>query len=137
MTAQPGQKSYSSFTVLCRSCFFVEQKGELKPGSFYPVPEVASSIVELRPDPAAPAGESLLLLSKLARGLFSSRRKTLRNNAIAFAAASPLAGFGSIAAEDILGALAKEGVDPGCRAEEVTPEVYVEVARALTGSASP
>ncbi len=137
MTAQPGQKSFSSFTVLCRSCFFVEQRGELKPGSFYPVPEVASAIVELRPDPAAPAGESLLMLSRLARGLFSSRRKTLRNNAMAFAAASAVSGFGTVPADAVLAALAAEGVDAGRRAEEVAPEVYVAVARSLTGSAAP
>ncbi len=49
MTARPGEKSYSSFTVLCQACHVVENRGDLKPGSFYPVPEVVSTIVELRP----------------------------------------------------------------------------------------
>ena len=122
MTSPPGQKSYSSFSVLCQSCFTVTGRGDLQPGSFYPVPDVVSSIVEMTPASGAPEGEELKALSVLARALFSSRRKTIRNNA----RDSPF-----------LDALRQEGIDLGLRAEQVAPEAYVRLARRLTGASSP
>jgi 16S rRNA (adenine1518-N6/adenine1519-N6)-dimethyltransferase len=127
MCSGPGTKSYSSFSVLCQSCFVVRGRGDLKPGSFYPVPEVVSSIVEMRPRQGAPEGRSLEFLSELARGLFSSRRKTIRNNLSSsriLAHASP---------EAVLSALEKAGIDPGRRAEELPPETFTWLARELTG----
>jgi 16S rRNA (adenine1518-N6/adenine1519-N6)-dimethyltransferase len=134
MTARPGEKAYSSFTVLCCSCFEIEGKGDLQPGSFWPVPEVVSSIVELRPRPDAPAGASLVLLSRLSRAFFSARRKTLRNNAPGLAR-----GEGGVRLEPgrVLSELQRAGIDPGMRAEQVPPEVWTAVARSLTGSAAP
>ena len=32
MTSGPGTKSYSSFSVLCQSCFHVTDRGDLQPG---------------------------------------------------------------------------------------------------------
>lgn len=128
MCSRPGTKSYSSFSVLCQSCFEVSGRGDLKPGSFYPVPEVVSTIVEMRPRPGAPEGPVLALLSELARGLFAARRKTIRNNvssARVLSLASP---------EAVLAALQKAGVDPGRRAEELPPETFVQLARELRGS---
>ena len=102
----PGQKSYSSFSVLCQSCFTVTGRGDLQPGSFYPVPDVVSSIVQMVPIPGAPGGRELEALSGLARALFSSRRKTIRNNA---------------KDEAVREALRQEGVDLGLRAERDCP----------------
>jgi 16S rRNA (adenine1518-N6/adenine1519-N6)-dimethyltransferase len=122
MVSPPGQKSYSSFSVLCQSCFSVTGRGDLQPGSFYPVPDVVSSIVEMVPIPGAPHGRELQALSIIARALFSSRRKTIRNNA---------------KDEAFKEALSQEGVDLGLRAEQIAPEVYVRLARRLTGASSP
>jgi 16S rRNA (adenine1518-N6/adenine1519-N6)-dimethyltransferase len=122
MTSPPGQKSYSSFSVLCQACFCVAGMGDLQPGSFYPVPDVVSSIVEMRPAPWAPDLEGLQALSRLARMLFASRRKTIRNNA---------------KDDAVLEALRQEGIDLGLRAEQIAPEVYVRLARRLTAASSP
>jgi 16S rRNA (adenine1518-N6/adenine1519-N6)-dimethyltransferase len=122
MVSPPGQKSYSSFSVLCQSCFKVTGRGDLQPGSFYPVPEVVSSIVEMVPLPEGPQGRELEALSSLARALFSSRRKTVRNNA---------------KDEAVMEALKQERVDLGLRAEQIAPEVYLRLARRLTGASSP
>jgi 16S rRNA (adenine1518-N6/adenine1519-N6)-dimethyltransferase len=133
MTSQPGGKNYSSFTVLCQSCFEIEDRGDLKPGSFYPVPEVVSSIIELRPRLDAPEGSTLSVLSGLARGLFSSRRKTLRNNAAALTG-----GEGEpLAPSRVLAAFERAGINPGMRAEQVSPGAYVAMARYLTRSEAP
>jgi 16S rRNA (adenine1518-N6/adenine1519-N6)-dimethyltransferase len=128
MCSQPGAKSYSSFSVLCQSCFQVSGRGDLKPGSFYPIPEVVSTIVEMRPRREAPKGRTLALLSELARGLFASRRKTIRNNI----SSQRIAAQASV--EDMLAALQKVGVDPGRRAEELPPDVFVQLARDLASS---
>jgi 16S rRNA (adenine1518-N6/adenine1519-N6)-dimethyltransferase len=126
MAASPGGKDYSSFSVLCQSSFHVTARGDLKPGSFYPVPEVVSSIIELRPRDDAPVGAALSMLNVLARGLFSSRRKTLRNNLDSLA--------GTVETEAALAALEGQGVDPGDRAERLSPETFVRLARALAAT---
>jgi 16S rRNA (adenine1518-N6/adenine1519-N6)-dimethyltransferase len=131
MTSGPGTKSYSSFSVLCQSCFHVTDRGDLQPGSFYPVPEVVSSIVEMRPKNDAPDGRTLFMLSALCRGLFSSRRKTIRNNL----ASGMLEQHAP--AEAVKTALAAEGIDLGSRAEELSPEIFLRLARALTGLSVP
>jgi 16S rRNA (adenine1518-N6/adenine1519-N6)-dimethyltransferase len=131
MASGPGNKTYSSFSVLCQSCFHVIDRGDLQPGSFYPVPEVVSSIVEMRPKDDAPDNRTLLVLSALCRGLFSSRRKTIRNNL-----ASGMLGP-HVPAEAVQAALVGEGVDLGSRAEELSPEIFLRLARALTGLSAP
>jgi 16S rRNA (adenine1518-N6/adenine1519-N6)-dimethyltransferase len=130
MESRPGKKSYSSFSVLCQTCFNVTGRGDLQPGSFYPVPDVVSSIVEMRPRDDAPEGSALRFLSILVRGLFSSRRKTIRNN-LGSAWLAPV-----VSREAGLAALEKEGIDAGARAEELPPAAFVRLARALAGAGS-
>jgi 16S rRNA (adenine1518-N6/adenine1519-N6)-dimethyltransferase len=122
MASAPGQKSYSSFSVLCQACFTVTDRGDLQPGSFYPVPDVVSSIVEMAPSAEALTSDELKSLSTAARALFSSRRKTIRNNAKTGA---------------LREALEREGIDLGLRAEQLPPAVFVRLARRITGSSSP
>jgi 16S rRNA (adenine1518-N6/adenine1519-N6)-dimethyltransferase len=125
MCSQPGLKSYSSFSVLCQAVFSSRILGDLQPGSFYPAPEVISTVVELKPRPDAPAEASLKILEILTRGLFAARRKTIRNN---LAAAQLPEGMGW---ECVMEAFEKDGVDSGARAEELSPETYVRAAKAL------
>jgi 16S rRNA (adenine1518-N6/adenine1519-N6)-dimethyltransferase len=131
MASRPGVKSYSSFSVLCQACFEVTGQGDLKPGSFYPVPEVVSSIVVMTPRGDAPEGRQLAALSTLARGLFAARRKTIRNNIVSGSFRD------TTLAPAVLGALEGEGIDPGRRAEELAPETFVRLARVLTGPEAP
>ena len=131
MASGPGTKNYSSFSVLCQSCFHVTDRGDLQPGSFYPVPEVVSSIVEMRPKNDAPDARTLFVLSALCRGLFSSRRKTIRNN-LASGMLEP-----HVPAEAVRTALAAEGIDLGSRAEQLSPEIFLRLARVLTGLSAP
>jgi 16S rRNA (adenine1518-N6/adenine1519-N6)-dimethyltransferase len=127
MCSRPRTKSYSSFSVLCQASFSVESRGDLQPGSFYPSPEVVSSIIEMRPKSDGPSGRTLDVLSSLARGLFAARRKTLRNNL-----SSGRLGV-DISPPAALAALEGEGIDPGCRAEELPPESFVRLARRISG----
>ena len=131
MASGPGTKTYSSFSVLCQSCFHVTDRGNLQPGSFYPVPEVVSSIVEMRPKADAPDLRTLLVLSALCRSLFSSRRKTIRNN-LADIAVGP-----GVSVEALKTVLAGQGIDLGTRAEQLPPDLFLRLARSLTGLSSP
>jgi 16S rRNA A1518/A1519 N6-dimethyltransferase RsmA/KsgA/DIM1 with predicted DNA glycosylase/AP lyase activity len=83
---------------------------------------VVSSIVEMTPAVAALTPDDLKSLSTVARLLFSSRRKTIRNNA---------------KSDALREALNLEGIAPGLRAEQLPPPVFVRLARRLTGSSSP
>jgi 16S rRNA (adenine1518-N6/adenine1519-N6)-dimethyltransferase len=131
MASPPGVKSYSSFSVLCQACFEVSVLGDAQPGSFYPAPQVASSMVELRPRADAPRGEVLAALSALSRSLFAARRKTIRNN---LRGAGEALGFGP---RRLAAALERAGIDQQARAEQLSPETLARLAVELTGPASP
>ena len=53
--------------------------GDLKPGSFYPSPDVTSTILELKPHNLYKDVNSSLYF-RIIRDLFQSRRKTIKNN---------------------------------------------------------
>jgi len=125
MCAKPRLKSYSSFSVLCQAVFTTKMLGDLRPGSFYPPPEVVSTVVELEPKDDAPTGVSLEVLGAVARALFASRRKTIRNNV---ASASWPA---ELRPEEVEEALQAEGVDFSARAETLPPEIFVRAARTI------
>ncbi|MBN1834576.1 MAG: ribosomal RNA small subunit methyltransferase A [Spirochaetales bacterium] len=131
MTAVPGEKAYSSFSVLVQVGYRVQSRMELNPGSFYPPPQVSSSVVVLSPQLAIrqPADRALFL--RLVRALFVSRRKTLWNNLAA-------GGFAAGGRTELLRELlALEGIDPGLRSETLEPEQFVRLADRLaapTGS---
>ena len=73
----------------------------------------------------APAGPILEVLEALTRCLFASRRKTIRNNLVA--SRLPF----RIDREEALKVLVMEGIDPGMRAEELAPSVFVRAAKKL------
>lgn len=119
MAAKPATEHYSSFSVLCQWAYDVEPLMDIAAGSFWPVPGVVSRAVAMTkrdvwPDCANPA-----TFAKVLRALFSSRRKTVRNNLSAWLRSSgradPLADVDRLT-EDIL---ASAGIDPGERAERL------------------
>ncbi|MDR2257712.1 MAG: 16S rRNA (adenine(1518)-N(6)/adenine(1519)-N(6))-dimethyltransferase RsmA [Treponema sp.] len=81
--ALPGSPDYSSFSVLCASAYTVTSLMIIRGSSFYPAPHVDSQGLRLDrktgPDPAYPP-----LFYPLVRGLFSSRRKMVKNNLQSF-----------------------------------------------------
>jgi 16S rRNA (adenine1518-N6/adenine1519-N6)-dimethyltransferase len=87
MSARPGTKSYSSFSLLCQTFMNVRLHFDVSPAAFYPRPEVLSSVVELEAMPDAPAIVNRGLYLSLIRAVFASRRKTIKNNLVPWAAA--------------------------------------------------
>jgi 16S rRNA (adenine1518-N6/adenine1519-N6)-dimethyltransferase len=129
MVAAPGEKNYSSFSVLCQSAFEVRECFELKPGSFFPPPAVTSTVVQLAPRPSLVSASEWAFFLRVLRALFRSRRKTIRNN---------LLGAGLPGSEnDLSVALQRAEVQPGQRSEELTPErlarLAAEIRKQLSG----
>jgi 16S rRNA (adenine1518-N6/adenine1519-N6)-dimethyltransferase len=114
MSALPGSKDYSSFSVLCASAYRVTPLMVLKGSSFYPVPHVDSQGVRLdlnkRSYPAC--------FHKVVRRLFTSRRKTLKNNLRCF----------TDAPEDVL---RQCSIASDRRAETLALEEFIALAEAL------
>jgi 16S rRNA (adenine1518-N6/adenine1519-N6)-dimethyltransferase len=131
MAATPGSADYSSFSVLCASAYRVKPLMVIKGASFYPRPNVDSQAVllELKEDAnqTRPA-----CFYPLVRQLFSSRRKTIKNN---------LTGFFALRGQDLRGksadmaatALEKCGgrLDGGMRAETLSLEDFMALAKTI------
>jgi 16S rRNA (adenine1518-N6/adenine1519-N6)-dimethyltransferase len=118
MTAKPGTKDYSSFTVLCSSVYKVTPLMVIKGASFYPVPRVDSQglCLDLLPD----QGPLSRLFYPLVRSLFASRRKTIQNNLSNFAS--------SVIINE---ALERVGISGGRRAETLETGDFARLAHAL------
>lgn len=125
MAAKPGEDDYSSFSVLLASAYRVRPLLTLKPASFYPAPNVDSAAVVM--DRLAEAPRLPALFRPLVRALFSSRRKTVKNNLEAFASSLGAPD----AAEAAAAALAASGVDPRSRAETLGIPEFAALAEAL------
>jgi 16S rRNA (adenine1518-N6/adenine1519-N6)-dimethyltransferase len=125
MTAKPGSKNYSSFSVLCQIAYQISERMQLKPGSFYPAPGVDSSVVVLEPIPGALDVGNWRDVLRCLRLLFRSRRKTLRNNLAAGGFSGPVH---SKRLDRLLGEL---GIDPGLRSERLTPQQLLQLSRGL------
>lgn len=126
MVASPGNKNYSPLSVLCALTGRFTHVSDLAAGSFYPVPEVVSSLISVEPRSVDHA--ILGVASICARSLFSSRRKTIRNNL------STLASALSVPADKIQQALDEIEIDNSRRAETVEPAAYLRLAERILSS---
>lgn len=80
MTSKEGSENYSSFSVLCQWAYDITNVSELAGGNFWPVPNVVSRAVLMTKKDDFPRCKNPELFMKMIRQLFSSRRKTIRNN---------------------------------------------------------
>jgi 16S rRNA (adenine1518-N6/adenine1519-N6)-dimethyltransferase len=119
LAAAPGD--WSLATVAIRSLAEVERILDVPPSAFDPPPAVHSSIIRITASPKAdPLIRSSILA--LAKPLFQSRRKTLRNG-VSRALGGDLAGAGV--------ALADAGIDPGRRPGTLRLDEWELLARAV------
>jgi 16S rRNA (adenine1518-N6/adenine1519-N6)-dimethyltransferase len=131
LSAAPGGKSYSSFSALCQHAYRVREQFSLRPGSFYPAPQVQSAVVLLEPRAQQETPAARALFHSLVQAAFRSRRKTLWNNLQAWSADNPPEGL-----QRLRDALREERIDPGSRAEQLDPERLAALARRLASSGS-
>ncbi len=110
MAAKPGSADNSSLSVLCNWAYDVKPLMDLSGSNFWPKPNVDSRAVLLTPKADWPGCQNPKLFVKMQRALFSSRRKTIRNN---------LQGYLNNS-EKTVEYLQKAGLDPMLRAEVLT-----------------
>lgn len=124
LAATPGTKTYGATSVMVACAADASIVSRVARNAFYPLPRVDSVVVSIRrrrvPGDAA-------LLRPVVRAAFGQRRKSLRN------ALSTLAGDAKAAEA----ALRDAGVEPRARAEELTVEDFLALARALSSSQAP
>ncbi|MBO4640617.1 MAG: ribosomal RNA small subunit methyltransferase A [Treponema sp.] len=118
MSAKPGDSDYSSLSVLCNWAYDVKNLMDLAGASFWPKPNVDSRAVIFTKKEDFPRCINPKLFIKMQRALFSSRRKTVRNN---------LQGFLSNS-EKAVNYLEKAGIDPMLRAEVLSIEQMLKLS---------
>ncbi|GLV28014.1 ribosomal RNA small subunit methyltransferase A [Sphingobium sp. TomTYG75] len=121
IVAKPGGDHYGRLAVLSQWRSDARIAMKVHRSAFTPPPKVMSAVVHITPK-AAPEGVQLKHLERLTAAAFGQRRKMLRQSLKGLPGA--------------LDALEQIGIDPQRRAETVSVEEFVEVARVM-GSRRP
>lgn len=126
LMAPPGGKDYGSLTLIARYAAEVSLVTRVPASAFKPRPEVDSAVVMLKPrsEPPFPVSDEAVL-SRVIRGSFQQRRKTLQNGLLA-------AGF---LREHLQIAATEMGLDLGRRAETLSLEEFTDLANRLNALA--
>jgi 16S rRNA (adenine1518-N6/adenine1519-N6)-dimethyltransferase len=117
IVAEPGSGAYGRLAVLAQWRARARLAMKVHRSAFTPPPKVMSAVVHLAPS-AMPAGVSARTVERVTEAAFGQRRKMLRQSLKALP--------GALAALDAL------GIDPTRRAETLSVEEFVAVARALS-----
>ena len=122
IVATPDTSAYGRLAILAQWRSHAKLALKVHRSAFTPPPKVMSAIVHVEPADAPPR-VSMRILERVTEAAFGQRRKMLRQS---------LKGVpGALAALDAL------GVDPQRRAETLSVEEFVAIARELTGKAPP
>jgi 16S rRNA (adenine1518-N6/adenine1519-N6)-dimethyltransferase len=115
LTAQPGSRDYGRLSVTVAARAQATWLFDVGPGAFTPPPKVSSAVVRIKP--AAPEFElgDTVYFDRLVTAAFGQRRKTLRNALSDFVSARTIAAC---------------GIDPGLRAERLSPADFARLANA-------
>ncbi|MFW5947886.1 MAG: 16S rRNA (adenine(1518)-N(6)/adenine(1519)-N(6))-dimethyltransferase RsmA [Gemmatimonadota bacterium] len=121
--AETGQKAYGALTVGIRAVADARRLFHVGRGAFRPVPNVDSTVVEIRPRPGSGPGTGATLRS-LTRAAFGLRRKQLQK----ILRIAP--GYG-LPADGARAVLAEVGVPATARPEQLEPTTFIALAAAL------
>jgi len=113
--AAPGGADYGRLSVMLSPVVSATRLLDVGPGAFRPAPKVASALVRLRVIEAPPAWASSPWYREIVTAAFSQRRKTLRNALRQHLTAESIASL---------------GIDPGARAETLSPAQFGALAEA-------
>ncbi len=117
--AKPGSKDYSSLSIFLNYYFEVSKLMDVSKHVFIPKPNVDSIVVGFKRRIDKPNVNNEELFFKLVRDSFVQKRKTLRNN---------LKSYNLDVVEDVL---KNHNLDLTVRAEQLSIEIFVEIANAL------
>ncbi len=117
--ALPGSKEYGSLSVYLNYYFDVKKILDISRHVFMPEPNVDSIIVEFSKKENLLAVKNEEVFFKLIRDSFTQKRKTLRNN---------LKGYDLEKIEEVLN---RHNLDLSVRAEQLSTEIFIEIANNL------
>ena len=118
--AKPGSKEYNSLSIYLNYYFQVTKLLDVSKNVFLPKPNVDSIVVEFTKKEQRYEVTDEALFFQLVKDSFTQKRKTLRNN------------LKNYPQDKILEVLKKYGYDLNVRAEQLSIEVFVEIANYLT-----
>lgn len=128
MMAVPRTKAYGRLSVMVQSQSQIEKVLDVPKAYFWPMPQVESMVVRLRPL-VTPALVDRGLFSKLVEYAFQQRRKMIKKSL-----SSLLDQYGILEKESWLQA---HGIDPAWRAEELSVDQFCRLTSALGASQKP
>jgi len=124
LMARPGTKDYGRISAMLQYCSEIKHISTVPAHLFYPKPKIDSEVIEIDfLKPSAHEAEDESFLFKTIKAAFSKRRKTLKN-----ALATSELGMETM---QVAKALEAAGIDPVRRAETLTVEEFVTLAKAL------
>lgn len=112
LTAQPGSKTYGRLSVITQWLCRPRKLFDLPPSAFTPPPKVTSSVVALTPCAPAPDQPAFAAMEKITAAAFGQRRKMLRSSLKSY-----------------LPQMEALGIDPAQRAEDLSVDSYIKLAR--------
>lgn len=121
--ASVGDPLYAGISVKLQVVADATLGARISRRAFHPVPNVDSVMVRIVRRADGLTGARRDAVTGVVEAAFAQRRKTLRNTLAAIADRPVLAA-----------AFVATGIDPGARAEELTPEDFVRLADALRGA---
>lgn len=120
LAAKVGSKDYGSLTVLLNYYYDINKLFDVSRNCFVPKPNVDSAVIALDLKEDRLELKNIDLFKKLVRDSFTLKRKTLKNN---------LKGYDLKKIENVL---INYGFDLSVRAEQLSLEIFVEIANSLS-----
>lgn len=118
LVARPSGENYGRLSVIAQFRCRLRLLFELPARVFTPSPKVSSALVEISPLAGAPQEVSVAQLEKVTAAAFGQRRKMLRSSLAALGVDTPAL-------------LAAADIDPTSRAEQLTVDDFIRLARCL------
>lgn len=115
ITAPTCCKNYGRVSVIAQLTCSIEKLMDLSPECFTPAPKIWSSVLLFRPLAAPISAEETVRLEKITALAFGQRRKMLRQSLKSL--------------PDIAAKLERLQIPPTARAEELTPQQFLELSR--------
>jgi len=124
--AKPGTSRYGRLSVMLQYLFDISALRRIGPSVFFPKPRVESVWIRLIPKSGVDYRLAKDWIEPLVKSAFTYRRKRL----VANLDGSSLRGR-RLAKETIVKVLEEVGLSPDCRAQDVSPQQFAELALAL------
>ena len=118
--AQPGSREYGSISVYLSYFYDIKKEFFVSRKEFIPMPNVDSVVISFQKKDNLLFLKDRDLFFKLVKDSFQYKRKNIRNN------------LKKYNLEIISSVLSKHGYDLTVRAEQLSVEIFVELANALT-----